>query len=403
MIELQGQALSIDDVGAGQIQTSGRRGYTRIADVADVVEAPTPAFGDALIDGKPGVLVDVARQYGANALDTTHAVERALAVLQPTLAAQLVVSADIDRPASFTTRAMRGIALDLAVGAALIALVLVLFLRDPRAVIISLVSIPLSLLAAVVALKACGWTLNSMTLGGLAVGLGVVIDDAVIGVENVVARLREAEHNHASDLEAVLAASLEVRGPVIYATVAAIVVLAPLLALNGLQGALLAPLAAAVIAVSLASLLVATVVTPALGLLFHQHEGHPAEPQLLHRVKAVHGAWLTRLCASAGFADPRRHGDRMLGPSRSRRATAAAAIIPACGSKRTISGLLRILNGGAVTAISKHALKLAGYQRRRRVASNIARIAIRETTADSDRTAASRMPKASRQNRSSMV
>ena len=112
LIEPQGQALSIDDVGAGQIQTPGSV-PTRIADVADVVEAPAPAFGDALIDGKPGVLVAVARQYGANALETTHAVERALAVLQPTLAAQgIAIHADIDRPASFTTRAMQGIALD---------------------------------------------------------------------------------------------------------------------------------------------------------------------------------------------------------------------------------------------------------------------------------------------------
>jgi len=298
LIEPHGQALTADDVAAGQIQTPGSA-PVRIADVSDVVETAAPAFGDALIDGKPGVLAVVARQYGANTLDATHAVEHALAVLAPTLAAQgVTVRADLDRPASFTTRAMQGIALDLVVGAALIALVLVVFLRDPRAVFISLISIPLSLLASVVVLKAFGWTLNSMTLGGLAVGLGVVIDDAVIGVENVVARLREAEHNHASDLEAVLAASLEVRGPVIYATVAAIIVVAPLLALGGLQGALLAPLAAAVITVSLASLLVATVVTPALGLLFHQHEGPPAEPRLLQRVKQAHGAWLTRLCAN---------------------------------------------------------------------------------------------------------
>jgi CzcA family heavy metal efflux pump len=294
LIEPHGQALTADDVAAGQIQTPGSA-PVRIGDVSDVVEGPAPAFSDALIDGKPGVLVTIARQHLANTLETTHAVERALAVLRPTLAAQGVVVSTLDRPASFTTRAMQGIALDLAIGAALIALVLVLFLRDPRAVFISLISIPLALLASVVVLKAFGWTLNSMTLGGLAVGLGVVIDDAVIGVENVIARLREAEHDHHSDLEAVLAASLEVRGPVIYATVAAIVVVAPLLALGGLQGALLAPLAAAVITISLASLLVATVVTPALGLLFHQHEGPPPEPRLLERVKRTHSAWLTGL------------------------------------------------------------------------------------------------------------
>jgi CzcA family heavy metal efflux pump len=296
LIEPRGQALTADDVGAGQIQAPGSA-PVRIADVADVVETPAPAFGDALVMGKPAVIAAVAAQYGANGLVATHAVEHALAVLGPTLAAQgVVVRTDIDRPATFTVRALHGIALDLAIGAALIAIVLAVFMRDPRAVIITLVSIPLSFLAAATVLKAFGWTLNAMTLGGLAVGLGVVIDDAVIGVESVLARLREAEHTHASDFEAVLRASLEVRGPVVYATVAAIAVLAPLLALTGLQGALLGPLAAAIIAVSLASLLVATTVTPALNLLFHRHDAPPPEPRLMQKAKDLHGVWLRRLC-----------------------------------------------------------------------------------------------------------
>jgi CzcA family heavy metal efflux pump len=300
LIEPHGQALTPDDVGAGQIQTPGSA-PVRIADVSDVVETPAPAFGDALIMGKPGVLVAVARQYGANTFATTHAVEQALTVLQPTLSAQGVkVRTDLNRPATFAAASMRAIAGDLAIGAILIAVALVVFMRDPRAVLISLISIPLSLMAAIVALKVFGWTLNSMTLGGLAVCLGVVIDDAVIGVENVTARLREAEHSHTSDLGAVLAASLEVRGPVIYAVLAMVFVLAPLLMLQGLQGALLAPLAGAIIAGLLASLLVATVVTPALSLLFHQHEGPPPEPRLLTRLKDAHGAWLSRLCGKPG-------------------------------------------------------------------------------------------------------
>ncbi|HEY2751164.1 efflux RND transporter permease subunit [Phenylobacterium sp.] len=297
LIEPHGQALTVEDVGAGQIQAPGSA-PVRINDVADVVEAPAPADGDALIMGKPGVLVAVGRQYGANTLETTHAVERALAELQPALAAQgISVRTDLDRPATFATAAGRGIAADLAIGAALIAIVLAIFMRDARAVLISMISIPLSLLAAVLVLKLFGWTLNAMTLGGLAVALGVVIDDAVIGVENVITRLRDAEHDHASDLEAVLAASLEVRGPVIYATLAVIVVLAPLLALKGQGGALLGPLAGAIIAASLASLLVAAVVTPAWCLLFHQHEGPPPEPGVLRRLKDFHGDLLTRLCA----------------------------------------------------------------------------------------------------------
>ncbi|HEX4181861.1 MAG TPA: efflux RND transporter permease subunit [Caulobacteraceae bacterium] len=297
LIEPRGQALTVDEVGAGQIQTAGGA-PVRIADVADVVEGPSPEFGDALVMGRPAVLVEITRDYGANILETTHNIERALAVLQPSLAAQGVkVRTDLDRPASFATRALRGVAGDLAIGAALIAFVLVLFLRDARAVLVSLITIPISLLASTVVLKAFGLTINSMILGGLAVGLGVVIDDAVIGVDNVVARLREAEHNHASDFAAVLNATLEVRGPVIYGTMAAIIALAPLLALKGLQGAMLAPLAGAVITVLLASLLVATVVTPALSLVFHQHEEPPPESPLLERVKDIHAAWLSRLCA----------------------------------------------------------------------------------------------------------
>ncbi|HLZ84065.1 MAG TPA: efflux RND transporter permease subunit [Caulobacteraceae bacterium] len=295
-IEPRGQALTKEDVGAGQIQVSGAA-PVRIDDVADVVEAPAPASGDALIDGKPGVLVEVARQYGANALETTHAVEAALAALKPALAAQGVAArTDLDRPASFATAALHGLALDLAIGAGLIAAALLLLLGDLRGALISMISIPLSLLAAVVALKALGMTLNAMTLGGIAVGLAVVIDDAVIDVENIVANLRDAEERHASRLEAVLAASLQVRGPVIYATLAVIVSLAPILVLRGVPGALLAPLAVAVIAAALASLVVAAVVTPALCLLFLSHVGPAPDPPALRRAKAAHERSLSWFC-----------------------------------------------------------------------------------------------------------
>ena len=297
LIAPQGQALTPQDVAAGQIQTPGSA-PVRIGDVADVVEAPAPAFGDALVRGKPGVLVSVVRQYGANTLETTRAVEAALAELRPSLAAQgVTVSPSLDRPATFTVAAMSGIARDLVIGALLIAVVLALFLREPRAVLITLLSLPLSLLAAVMALKAFGATLNTMTLGGLTLSLGVVIDDAVIGVENVITRLRDAEHTHAADRTTVLAASLEVRGPINYAIYATIVALAPLLTLKGLQGALLAPLAGAVIAASLASLLVATVVTPGLCLLFHRHDGPPPEPAILTRLKDGLAGLLGRVCA----------------------------------------------------------------------------------------------------------
>ena len=297
LIAPHGQALTADDVAAGQIQTPGSA-PVRIGDVADVVEAPAPAFGDALIAGKPGVLIEIDRQYGANTLQTTHAVEAALADLRPALAAQgVTIDTAIDRPATFTVTAMSGIARDLLIGALLIAIVLALSFREWHAVLVTLASLPLSLLAAVMVLKALGGSLNVMTLGGLTLSLGMVIDDAVIGVENVLARLREAEHSHAADLDTILKASLEVRGPVLYAILAVIVALAPLLALRGLPGALLLPLVGAVIAASLASLVVATVVTPALCFLFHGHQDPKAEPPVLHRAKHGYGRLIEAVCA----------------------------------------------------------------------------------------------------------
>jgi CzcA family heavy metal efflux pump len=293
-----GQALTADDIAAGQIQTPGSA-PVRIGDVSDVVEAPAPSFGDALIAGRPGVILTVARQYGANTLETTFAVKASLAELMPTLQAQGVNVTELDRPASFTAAALRGLAWDLAIGAVLIGVVLAFFLREPRAVLVALASVPLPLVVAVMTLKVLGWSLNAMTLGGLILSLGIVFDDAVIGVDNVAERLREAEHGHghASDRETILAATMEVRGPVTYAILAVIATLAPLLPLRGLQGALLTPMAVAVIAASLASLVVATIVTPALCMLFHRHQAPLPDPAVLTRLKNAHAGLLQKVCA----------------------------------------------------------------------------------------------------------
>ncbi len=297
LIEPHGQALTVDDVAAGQIQTPGSA-PVRIGDVADVVETSAPAFGDALINGKPGVVVTISRQFGANGLETTRAVEAALAVLRPTLAAQgVTVTDDLDRPASFTARTIQGVGLDLVIGGGLIAVGLWVFLGGNRAVLISLASIPLSVVLALVALKAAGWSLNTMILGGLILGVGLVIDDAVIGVETVIRRLRVAAADHADDLETTLEASLEVREPVTFAAFAFVIVLAPLLITPGLQGALLAPLAATVIVVAAGSLAVSVLVTPALCLLVHGHDGPPMEPRWMVRFKDWHEARLAGILA----------------------------------------------------------------------------------------------------------
>ena len=288
-IEPHGQAMTIDDVAAGQIETAVGP-PTRIGDVADVVEAPAPALGDALIMGRPGVLVSVTGQYGADTLDETRAVERALAEVQPALEAQgVTVRADLDRPASLITASVGDLAIDLAIAAGLVLLLLLAFLRDVRAALISFLCIPLSLLAAVVVLRALGASLHTITLGGLALALGIVIDDAVIDVENILSRLRDADARHASHAHAVLKASLEVRAPVVFAALVMAMAFLPIVLLPGVSGALLGPLALAALLACLASLLVAAIVTPALALLFLSHVGPEVEPRALVRLKAAYG------------------------------------------------------------------------------------------------------------------
>ena len=302
MIDSRGQALTAEDVDAGQIQTPGNA-PVRIGDVADVMDAPAPATGDALIMGRPGVLAEVAGVYGANTLATTHAVERTLAVLRPAMAAQgISVSADLDRPADFITGTMRTLGLDLAVGAALIAVALLLTLRDPRAVLVCLASIPLTLLTALLVLKLSGLSLNAMTLGGLFVALGVVIDDAVIDTESIVGLLRDAEHAQASRSDAVHHAVMDVRAPVIHATLLIDIALLPMLFARGVFGAIAAPLALSAIVASLASLVVSTCLTPALALLLLRHIKPQDDPPTLRRAMAGYARWVSRSCGRPGLA-----------------------------------------------------------------------------------------------------
>ena len=217
--------------------------------------------------GKPGVLLSLASQYGANTLTTTLAVEQALASLRPALNAQgITVYAGLHRPANFIERALGDLKKSLLIAGVLIFVVLYLFLRDIRAALIAFTAIPLSLLAAIAVLDRMGLTLNTMTLGGFAVALGVLVDDAIIGIENIMRRLRENRllPQPVSRLVVIREASLEVRGPVIYATAVVIAVFLPEIFTSSVQGHFVGPLALAFIFAVLASLLVAMTTTPAL-------------------------------------------------------------------------------------------------------------------------------------------
>jgi len=286
LIEPHGAATTAEVLGAAVIGGNADK-PVRIRDVADVIDAVTPPFGDALIMGGPGVLLSMASQFGANTLTTTLAVEQALAELQPALEAEGVsVLPALHRPANFIETALAGIRGDLLLGAFLITLVLIAFTRNLRVALVAFVSIPVSLLAALIALDLLGQTINTMTLGGLAVALGVVIDDAVIGTENIVRRLRQ--RGLARALDVVLAASVEVRAPVVYATFVLAFTMMPVIFLSGLQGAFFAPLAWSFLLATLASLLVAVTLTPALALLLLQRSSPPDEPDMLTRIKRAH-------------------------------------------------------------------------------------------------------------------
>jgi len=287
LIESHGQALTAQDVANSPIPGPTGAAPARIGDVADVLNAPAPDVGDAIIMGKPGVLISLSSQYGANTLDATHAVEAALKDLLPALKAQGVqVHQNLHRPANFITAALQGITEDLIIGGLLIAVVLYAFMRNLRTVLVSFVSIPLSLLTAVAVLNALGWTVNTMTLGGLAVALGVVVDDAVIDVENIVRRLRKP--SELPPAQVILSAALEVRAPVIYATLVVGLALVPVLMLHGLQGAFFAPLAAAFIIATVASLAVAIAITPPLSLIMLRHADLDQEPAFIARLKTWH-------------------------------------------------------------------------------------------------------------------
>jgi len=250
-----------------------------LRDVATVEQAPALRFGDALVMGKPGVYLSLASQYGANTLSVTRAVERALAALEPALRAQgITVYPALHRPANFIERALGNLRESLALAAVLILAVLYVFLRDWRASLIAFTAIPLSLLAAVAVLNRMGLTLNTMTLGGFAVALGVLVDDAIIGIENIMRRLRENAglQSPRPRLEIIRDASLEVRGPVIYATLVVIVVFLPVLFTSSIQGRFVGPLALSFIFAVVASLVVALTSTPALcALLLRRHDERP--------------------------------------------------------------------------------------------------------------------------------
>lgn len=240
-----------------------------LGDVADVREAPEPPVGAATFNGQPAVQLMISEQYGADTVAVTQAIESAMAELRPRLETEGVALApNVFRPANFIEAATDNVKKSLFIGAGLVVAVVVLFLANWRTSAIALAAIPLSLLAAVSVLVERGVSLNTMTLGGLAIAIGLLVDDAIIVVENVHRRLRLNMRLALPEPAArvVLHATLEVRSAVVYATLAIGLVFLPVLTLPGLAGRLFAPLATSYLLATMASLAVAITITPALCL-----------------------------------------------------------------------------------------------------------------------------------------
>lgn len=282
-----------------------------IGQVANVTVGPAVQIGDATIMGKPGVLVTVSSQFGANTLVATEAVERALEDLKPALARQGIDVILLHRPASFIERALGNLEHALALGSALILAVLYAFLRSWKAALISFLAIPLSLLAAIFVLAEMGQTLNTMTLGGFALALGVLVDDAIIDIENIMRRLRLAKaEGRGDDLATIEEASIEIRGSMLYGTLAVIFVFLPILFTGGVQGRFIAPMALTFIIAVIASMVVALTVTPALCALLLTGEETKETPRLVDRMRniqawcmeKVRAGWRLTVAALAGAA-----------------------------------------------------------------------------------------------------
>jgi CzcA family heavy metal efflux pump len=265
VIQGEGRVHSLAGLENAVIEVKNKVPIT-IKQVAAARLGPAYKVGDASTFGKPSVILIVNKQPWANTLTTTKAVESALAGLKQALPQDVVMDAQIFRQANFIERATSNINWAMLQGGLLVVLVLLFFLFSWRAGVISLIAMPLSLLVAVVILRWFGGTLNTMTLGGLAIAIGVVVDDAIIDVENVYRRLRENRLKDKPDsaLSVIYHASSEVRTSIIYATVIVALVFLPIFSMSGLAGRIFAPLGYAYIISILASLVVALTITPAL-------------------------------------------------------------------------------------------------------------------------------------------
>ncbi|WP_036302753.1 efflux RND transporter permease subunit [Methylotenera sp. L2L1] len=271
----------------------------RLGDIGKVVDGAAPSISAAAINEETGVYLSVQGQLGANTHGVTRDIERALKELEPNLIAeQITLHNGLFRPANFIEVAVDGVRTDILIGSVLVITILFLFLFNVRTAFISATAIPLSLLTAIVVMSYFNIGLNIMVLGGLAIALGEVVDDAIIDTENIFRRLRENRllDQPLATYQVVFNASMEVRNSVVYATFIVALVFLPLLTLGGVAGKLFAPLGVAYIAAIMASLFVALTLTPALCyMMLGSATLDDKDPPLIHAIKKVYVKALVKI------------------------------------------------------------------------------------------------------------
>ncbi|MBE6283543.1 MAG: efflux RND transporter permease subunit [Mediterranea massiliensis] len=271
-------------------------GIVTLADIAEVkIGSKVPKLGTASERGKPAVLLTVTKQPGTSTLELTAKIEAALKDVQKNLPADVRISTDIFRQSRFIESSINNVQRSLIEGGIFVVIILFLFLGNVRTTLISVVTLPLALIASLLALHFMGLTINTMSLGGMAIAIGSLVDDAIVDVENVFKRLRENRLLPAGErlpiLEVVFNASREVRMPILNSTLIIVVSFVPLFFLSGMEGRMLVPLGIAFIVALCASTLVALTVTPVLCsyLLKHKKDSNEqSESAVAHWIKGYY-------------------------------------------------------------------------------------------------------------------
>lgn len=258
---------NLEELGNVVVKTVGEL-PVKISDVAELKIAASPKIGDGALSGNPAVILTVSKQPNTNTLELTKRLDAALADIQKNLPAHVHVRSDIFRQSDFIQASVNNVNRSLLEGSFFVVAVLFLFLMNYRTTIISLLAIPLSLLVAILVLKWLGLTINTMSLGGMAIAIGALVDDAIIDVDNVLKRLKENALRSPAEkkpsLVVVYEASKEIRASILNATLIIIAAFIPLFFLSGMEGRMLAPLGISFIVALFASLVVAVTLTPVL-------------------------------------------------------------------------------------------------------------------------------------------